>query len=85
MNGSTLASAADGGIPIVQFFRLLGPNNEIALCRSYRVGAGIELRFGVDGEAAVMAEGVASHNRALTLAGEWRLLLTATGSFIEDS
>ena len=84
MNGS-LAATAESGTPIVQFFRLLGPNNEVALCRSYRVGQEIELRFGVDGQPAVMTEGVASHSRALTLAGEWRLMLTATGSFVEDS
>jgi len=85
MNGTTLAAPATGGTPIVQFFRLLGPHNEVALCRSYRVGASIELRFGVEGQPAVMAEGVSSHNRAMTLADEWRLMLTTQGRFVEDS
>lgn len=67
------------GVAIILFFRLVCPNNEVALCRSYRVGPAIELRFGVDGETAFMAEEVVSHSQALVLAGEWRSMLTANG------
>ena len=78
-------AATEPGTAIVQFFRLLGPNDEVGLCRSYRVGAAIQLRFGVEGEPSVMAEEVGSHTRALALAAEWRLQLTAAGRFVEDS
>lgn len=70
------------GMAIILFFRLIGPNNELALCRSYRVGAALELRFGIDGETAFMAEEVESHSQAMTLAGEWRSMLTENG-FVE--
>jgi hypothetical protein len=83
MKSATLAVAADAGTPIVQFFRLLGPDNAIALCRSYRVGAVIELRFGVEGEPAVLSECVESHRRAMIVADEWRTLLTTTKGFVE--
>ena len=85
MIASMLAVPVDVGTPIVQFFRLLGPHNEVALCRSYRVGLRIELRFGVEGAPALLVEGVASHNRAMTLADEWRLALTIDGRFVEGS
>ena len=83
MRLATLAAAADAGTPIVQFFRLVGPDNAIASCRSYRVGAAIELRFGVEGEPAVLSECVESHKRAMVVAGEWRTLLTTTRGFVE--
>jgi hypothetical protein len=70
------------GIAIILFFRLIGPHNELALCRSYRVGAALELRFGIDGETAFMSEEVGSHSQAMTLAGEWRSMLTQNG-FVE--
>jgi hypothetical protein len=73
----------DQGVAIILFFRLLGPNNEVALCRSYRVGPAIELRVGMEGQTAFMAEEVESHGQALTLAGEWRSLLTEHG-FVES-
>ena len=76
------AASLEKASPIVQFFRLVGPNNEVALCRSYRVGPGIELRFGVDGAPEFMVEEVASHSRAMTLAAEWRTMLTE-GGFVE--
>lgn len=70
------------GIAIILFFRLIGPNNELALCRSYRVGAALELRFGIDGETAFMSEQVGSHSQAMMLANEWRTMLTGNG-FVE--
>lgn len=70
------------GIAIILFFRLICPNNEVALCRSYRVGDALELRFGIDGETALMAEAVASHSHAMILAGEWRSMLAENG-FVE--
>jgi hypothetical protein len=72
-----------GGTAVLQFFSLLGPDNEVAWCRSYRVGTLIELRFGVDGQPAVLSEGVTSHALALSLASRWRALLTTTGPFVE--
>lgn len=69
------------GLAIILFFRLIGPNNEVALCRSYRVGAALELRFGIDGERAFMSEEVGSHSQAMTLASEWRTMLTENGFF----
>jgi len=74
--------SAEKGLAIILFFRLIGPNNEVALCRSYRVGAALELRFGIDGEAAFMSEEVRSHGQAMTLASEWRTMLTTNG-FVE--
>jgi hypothetical protein len=82
MQTPTPATPLEKGSPIVQFFRLLGPNNEVALCRSYRVSRGIELRFGVDGEPAFMVEEVTSHCGAMTLAAQWRARLTESG-FVE--
>ena len=76
------ATSLERGSAIVQFFRLVGPHNEVAICRSYRVSGGLELRFGVDGEPAFMVEEVASHGRAMTLAAEWRTMLTE-GGFVE--
>ena len=69
------------GIAIILFFRLIGPNNEVALCRSYRVGAALELRFGIDGETAFLSEEVGTHSQAMTLAGQWRTMLTENGFF----
>ena len=82
MESSALGTSPEEDIAIVLFFRLRGPNNEVALCRSYRVGPGIELRFGVDGQPAFLIESVATHGHAMCLADEWRSMLTA-GGFVE--
>ena len=57
---------------ILTYWRLPRPNGRTLVCTSYRTGAGLELRVGVDGELPVLTAVVATHACALQLAEVWR-------------
>jgi hypothetical protein len=57
---------------IVTYWRLPCPNGQTLSCTSYRTLAGLELRAGLDGEAAAFRADIATHAEALQLASVWR-------------